>query len=414
MMKLRNVVLLFGLLSLMVCGPTLGQEPQRVRMQAPQKGSHKMLNEDGKAVVPFEFISSHVVIPVEINGKTLNLILDTGMPIDGALLFGSEAVDALGLQFVGKAPVMGVGGGRVESDLAMGVSFKLPGVELTNQMVLVTPRDSTRSRHFEGKDGVIGNSLFSHFAVRIDHDSMKVTLSDQERFEYAGSGAEMPLRIDRYPFLSCEVEIAEGVTVPVELVVDTGNGAALTLNVGAEEGIVLPEKVLEYHTRSMGPEILRLTGRIERLRLGPYVLENVLGSFRTPDHEPPPPWAKAGGVGQGVLRRFNTVFDYAHKRIILEPNRYFGEPFEFNMAGLQFIRATQGRLEVTRVIPSSPASEVGLLAGDQIVRINGRPASQFSQDELDRLLKQEGEEIEFDINRGEESLQLQLKLRRLM
>ncbi|MGB2929210.1 MAG: aspartyl protease family protein, partial [Desulfobacterales bacterium] len=350
---------------------SFAQEPQRMRMQAPPSGGYQMLAEDGRTVIPFEFISNHVVISIEVNGKTLKLILDTGMPLDGALLFGSETANDLGLQYVGKAPVMGAGGGMVESDLAMGVTFRVPGVEFTNQMVLVMPEDSTRSRHFEGKDGVIGHTLFSRLVVGIDHDKMEITLTEPDRFEYTGSGRELPVRIERYPFLLCEAAIVGGEMVPLELVVDTGNGAALTLNVGAQEGLVLPEKTIEYRTRSVGQEIVQLTGRIEHLRLGPYEFENLLGSFRTPDHEPAPPWEKAGALGQEILRRFNTVIDYTHERIILEPNRHFDEPFEFNMAGIQFARAAGGRFQVSRVIAGSPASEAGLEPGDHITRIDG-------------------------------------------
>ncbi|UCF79770.1 MAG: aspartyl protease family protein [Candidatus Eiseniibacteriota bacterium] len=405
-----------ALFALFVLAGSLGfaQEPQPVPMRIPPSGGYRMLTQDGKTAVPFEFISNHVVIPVEVNGHTFKLILDTGMPVDGALLLGSEAVDGLGLEFIGKAPVMGPGGGRVDSDLAMGVSFELPGVELTNQMILVMPPESTRSRHFEGKDGVIGRSLFSHFVVRIDYDSMKVTLTEPERFEYTGSGRELPVRIDRYPFLVCEASIVGDASFPLELVLDTGNGAASTLNIGAEEGLVLPEKVIEYHTRSVGQEIIRLTGRIKRLQFGPYVFTNLLSSFRTSDHGPAPPWERAGALGQEVLRRFNVVFDYAHSRIILEPNGHFDEPFEFNMAGIQFIRASQGGFQVTRVIPGSPASDAGLRAGDYISQINGQTAGQLGVDDAERLLRREGTEVTLDVLRGDESIHVRFTLRRLI
>lgn len=413
---MRSYAVQIVLLTLLVFAFSLSfaQEPERVRMEAPSAGEYRMLAEDGMTAIPFEFISNHVVIPVMVEGKTLNLILDTGMPLDGALLFGSETVSALELPYIGKAPVMGPGGHKVESDLAMGVTFRLPGMEFTNQMVLVMPQDSTRSRPFEGKDGVIGHTLFSRFVVDIDHDNMEVTLTEPDRFEYSGGGAELPLRIGRYPFLLCEADISGDGMVPLELVVDTGNGAALTLNVGAQEGLVLPEKVIEYQTRSVGNELLRLTGRIKRLQLGSYVLENLLGSFRTSAHEPAPPWAKSGALGQGILRRFNVIFDYAHTRIILEANSHFHEPFEFNMAGIQFTRAGDGRFKVSRVIPGSPADQGGLRPGDYIVQISGRPASELSADDAEQIMRKEGEEVTLGIRRGDGSLQLRLKLRRLI
>jgi len=413
-MKMWKAKALFIMFIVFSRSTSFAQEPKRMRMAAPPSGGYRMLTEDGKTIIPFEFISNHVVIPVSINGNTLKFILDTGMPTDGAVLFGSKRVNTLGLQIIGKAQVMGAGGGSVESDLSMGVTFGLPGVEFTNQMVIVMPEDSTQSRHFEGKDGIIGHTLFSRFVVRIDYDNMNIILAEPDRFEYTGTGQVLPLQMGRYPFLVCEADIKGGQRIPLSLVVDTGNGAALTLNVGAKEGLVIPEKVIEYHTRSIGPEILRLTGRIERLQLGSYMFKNLLCSFRTSAHEPAPPWAKEGVLGQGILRRFNIVFDYTHEKIILEPNGHFNESFEFNMAGIQFNRAAQDRFQISRVIPDSPASEAGLCAGDLIVQMNGRPVSQFSVDDVEQLLKKEGEKLMLDIKRGKELLQLSLILRRLI
>jgi hypothetical protein len=413
-MKFFRILAIFSLFLIIINSLSKAQEPRRVRMQVPQSGGYRMLTEAGATVIPFEFISKHVVIPVEMNGKTLKLILDTGMPFDGALLFGSEKVDGLGLQYIGKAPVKGAGGSMIESDMTMGVTFKVQDVEFSNQMVIVMPQDSTRSNHMEGKDGVIGQTLFGRFVVGIDHDRMEITLTEPNRFEYAGAGLEFPVRIDRYPFLTCDAEIRSGQKIPLELVIDTGNGAALSLNVGFQDGLVLPEKVIEYHTRSVGHEILRLTGRIDRLHIGPYVLRNLLSSFRTSNHEPAHPWEKSGALGQGVLRRFNTVIDYTGKRIILEPNGHFDEPSEFNMAGIQLIRATGGSFRITRIIPGSPVEESGVKVGDCILGINGKPTDQLTADDVEGLLREEGHEVDLDIRRGDDRMNVRLTLRRLI
>ena len=144
------------------------------------------------------------------------------------------------------------------------------------------------------------------------------------------------------------------------------------------------------------------------------MLEDVLASFRTPEHEPPPPWQKGGALGQGILHRFNVIFDYSRERLILEPNHFFGAPSDLNMAGIQFTRTAKGALEITHIITDSPASEVGLLEGDYIDRINGRPTGDLSLEELDRLFKQEGKEVTLGIRRDDEALTFRIELRRLI
>lgn len=412
-MKPHNLVLLL-VLTLATSGLAVAQEREAVPARVPALGAYRMTAPDGKTVFPFQFISNHVVIPVELNGDTLRLILDTGMPVDGALLFGSERVEKLGLQYVGKAPVTGVGGDKTESDVAMGVTFRVPGAEFTNQMVLVMPPDSVRGGRFERVNGVIGQTLFGHLVVGIDHDRKVVTLTEPSRFEYTGSGWELPLRFGRYPLLACSLAVSGEEEVGVDLVVDTGNVNALTLNPGAKEGVVLPVNTIDCRVAGLGRDIPRLAGRVERLRLGPYTLKNLLASFRDSTSEAAPPWETIGALGQGVFKRFNTIFDYAHNRIILEPSSRFDEPFEFNMAGIQFIRGSGGGFQITHVVKGSPASEAGLHVDDCIVQIDGEPASRLSADELERLLTKEGADVTLNLQRTGKPLNVRLRLRRLV
>ena len=334
-MRPKKMKILLFVIAAMVgitTGTSHAQEPQRMRLQGPPPGAWRMETQDGRTIVPFELRADHVVIPVKVNGRSLNLILDTGMPVDGVLLWGSQRVEAAGLEYAGKGLVMGPGGNPVESDLAMGVMLEVPGdtpgIEFTGQMAIVMPEDTTRTMHFEGTDGVIGQSLFGNFVVAFDYDSLKITFTEPERFEYTGEGALLPMRIERYPFIEVELGIEEQDSIPLELVIDSGNGAALTLNAADQDRLDLPEKVVAYKARTVSGEIGRVTGRIDHFRLGPFVLEDVLASFRTPEHEPPPPWQKGGALGQGILHRFNVIFDYSRSGMHIKPNSYFNQPFD--------------------------------------------------------------------------------------
>jgi C-terminal processing protease CtpA/Prc len=56
----------------------------------------------------------------------------------------------------------------------------------------------------------------------------------------------------------------------------------------------------------------------------------------------------------------------------------------------------------------------GLREGDEIIKIDGKPASTFTLDQFYRLFKQEGREYLFEIARGEERLSVRVKLRRIV
>jgi S1-C subfamily serine protease len=118
-----------------------------------------------------------------------------------------------------------------------------------------------------------------------------------------------------------------------------------------------------------------------------------------------------------ILRRFKLIFDYAHSRLILEPNDAFSEPYEEDMSGLALAPALDaGRkvFKVSQVLSNTPASEVGLRAGDLITSIDDQPASRLNVDQLTRLLKNDGREIKLTVARGGEEIRTSIKLRRLI
>jgi membrane-associated protease RseP (regulator of RpoE activity) len=381
----------------------------------PQSG-YTMLSEKGIAKIPFELVNNHICIPVKVNGsEALRMILDTGMPADGAFLFGGPRIDELGLQYVGEAMVSGVGGDPEYADVAMGVTLDLPDLKLMNQMVIVMPYDSTRNEFFQ-EDGAIGYALFSRFVVEIDYAKKVVKLTEPEKYTYKGSGQELSISfINNFPLLECSVEMESGKKVPVELTVDTGASHSISLNVGSHEAIKLPKKAIEFELgRGVGGVIEGHVGRIKSLHLGKYSLDNIVTSFYSGLLQGPMDIGENGSLGSTLLHRFIVTFDYPKKRMILEPNKCFDDPFEFNMAGMAFTKTGKGQFRIERVVPDSPASESGLKVGDLITLINGQPAQQLKIDDFYLLLKNEGKEVSLEISRNGKKLEVKMKLRRLI
>jgi|GEM_PF-930133 len=412
--KTKQIIVLSIIFLCFSLSTSSAQTRKIIRVQKPS-GNYEMLTSNGETQFPFELIRNQIVIPVEMNGSTLKLIFDSGMPADGVILFGNKRIDDLKFKYVGKAPVKGVGGKAIEADLAMGETINFPGMQLQNQMVIVMPEDSIRSLHFEGRDGIIGFSLLSRFVVKVDYDSMRVTLVEAKTFQYTGSGEEHKITIaNNRIFLPVTIKMNQEVSISGDLVVDTGNSAALTLNARKNKDIVVPEKSIVYTARSINETFFRFAGRIPNIQLGSITFDNVLCSFKTHENEPAPPWEKEGNLGHELLRRFNLIFDIANERIIFEPNHHLDEPFEFNMAGFQFIRTQHGNLEITYVISNSPASQSNLENGDQIISINGKPSNQYTYDELDDIFRLENEIIKLVTLHAGEEKEVIIELRRLI
>jgi S1-C subfamily serine protease len=126
---------------------------------------------------------------------------------------------------------------------------------------------------------------------------------------------------------------------------------------------------------------------------------------------------RAGGqLGYGVLRRFTITFDYSRKQAYLQPNAALKQPFEFDHAG--FIMASYGAefsgLKIFMVIGDTPAAAAGLRDGDEILTIDGKPASSFGLDGARAYFERETGTRTLTVRRGEQTLTVQVQLRSLV
>ncbi len=380
---------------------------------AQPAGDYSFTSDKHSTTIPFKISYNHIIISAKLNNQTdIELVLDTGMPANGALLYGGPEIDAVEFQTAGEVLVGGPGSAPVPAKLAGGVSLRIGDIEFTNQTMIVMPYDSVLS-FFARENGVIGLEIFSRFVVDIDYDRNLITLTEPEYFKYTDAGEELPIEIVRnFPYINCTITMESGKTVEAKLVMDIGASHALSLNLGSQEEIVLPEKSIDVQTgRSVSAKVFGKIGRIKNIKVGSYTIDDALVAFY---EKPLHPAAKEGNLGSGIFRRFNTIIDYNSKRIFIKPNKSFNDPFEFMMSGLQVSKNTEGFFVVDRIIPNSPASEAGILQDDRIIEANGKPASGIDAEIFNKLCTKEGETVTLKIRRGNTEHTVSLKLRRII
>jgi len=280
----------------------------------------------------------HVLVPVSVDGgEPFLVVLDTGMPIPGLMLHPSPRTDALDLKNTDGLRVAVGGGDAGDSRVGTGVTLALPGLELTEQIVTVTPvpgcsgaeRRSVKTPSLV--EGVIGLSIFESFVVTIDYDRSIITLIEPERFHYDGGGHEVPFTLGstNIPQITCEVEMRPGERIPVNVAVDTGATYSLSLTLGTHDDIHLPAGAKEeMKGYSAWGEVTGSLARVSAVYIGEQVLRDVLVTFFRKGAPGVPPCGEHGILGNEALSRFNTTFDYARKRMILEPNRRVNAPLE--------------------------------------------------------------------------------------
>jgi hypothetical protein len=396
-----------------------GEGPRVIRMMVPQTpstGCGTITSPDGVATIPFEDFGNHVLIPVKVGGEgPYSLILDTGMPVGGVMLFSDLQIGNPGSP---DRPKPQKAGGPIPvspESMRTGVELELPGVKLTDQVVMMMPGGGLFGGFHKGQ-GVIGAGLFDHFVVQIDYDRMVVRVHEPDNFEYTGAGQEIPVtRNDAgHVVVACEATLQDGKRVPLRLTLDTGAGHNVSLNAYSHEDITVPEGAVEHTLgRTVAGRIEGHIGRIRELRLGKYVLENIVASFRSIEYEGPFVFEKEGNLGSGILSHFNVTYDLPNNRIFVQPSGRFNEPFEWSMLGLE-LEPEEGALRVERIVPNSPAEEAGIGVGDRVISIDGRPAGEFNISSLRAALREEGKSVVLAVSRGGKNIEIRVRLRRLI
>jgi uncharacterized protein (TIGR02246 family) len=279
----------------------------------------------GKEVVevPFEVESGWVVIPVSVNGsQPLRFVLDSGA--GAAAITNPAIVDSLNLNITGKMQFRGAGGGGAPAGLSVAenVTFGIGGIELGNGRLAI---HASRS----GFDGIIGRPVFANLVVEIDWEKQVVRFYEPAKYKYSGSGKVLPLTFDDggRPYTMASLTEAER-TIPVKLVVDTGGSHALSLDVGSNSEIKLPEGATKKLLgRGGSGDITGYTGRVKALELGGQTFKDVPTIFPDSSSGTAGVNGRQGNLGSGILRRFKVIYDYSRKRMIVEPNKFSNDPF---------------------------------------------------------------------------------------
>ncbi|MDD5766043.1 MAG: aspartyl protease family protein [Candidatus Marinimicrobia bacterium] len=412
-MKTR-IFLPFMLMATLATTVLFAQENTPVRMKMPA-GGYEFARKLTSTTIPFKLINNLIIVQVELNGTKMNLVLDSGMPFDGAILFGSDKVDLLKLSYSSKMPVCGVDGSSVLADVSMGATLKVPKLTLTNQMIAVIPRDPVRSQQFEGQDGIIGSSFFAHFIVAVNYERQVIIISKPGNVNFAKAGLGVPVEVrENRIFLKADLQLENGSEIPGEFVVDTGNRSTLMLNTVNNSNLVLPDKTISYFTRGLTGKMECKMGRIKSLKFGDCQMNNVLASFNDGTAGTPPSFEKEGNLGNQILRRFNVTFDIPGNRIYFKKNELYNEPFEFNLAGFQIERTVDKNMVVNHVVPGSPADKAEIKPGDKIIMINSWPSSQLSMDEFEQTFGKTGSRVSVLIEHFGKTKNINLQLERFI
>lgn len=403
------------------------------------QGGFMIKNDRKRTRIRFELVNNLIIIPVKLNGLELSFLLDTG--VNTTLLLDLESQDSLELRNAEKIQLRGLGGlelidaykssgnvmeiGKLKND-------KLDVYVIYDEEINFSPRLGV------AVNGIIGSEFFKDFVVEINYSRKFLRVHDPSRFNKKLRKYErLPLHFYRNkPYLFSEIEV-EQKAYEVMLLLDNGLSDAVWIFPQSLDLKVPENSFYDHLGLGLLGDVTGRRGRIESMYLGKTVLTGVAAAF--PDSSSIQGLnmftERNGSIGGEVLKRFNLVMEYRNSYMYLKKNKYFGQPFNYNMSGIVLEHggfmlvesyetvvkpvspANEGKevfktplvykkfslqpsFRIVRLRENSPGSLIGLQVGDILVEINGKKAYHYNLEELTHILSsEEGKSIKIEVER---------------
>lgn len=415
-------------------------------------------NTDSESV-RFKLINNLIVIPLNINGRQLSFILDTG--VNKTILFNLTKNDSIGLKNVERVNLQGLGSGLpVEALISKNNKFRIKNLISYNEELFVILKDkfNVSGRMGVTIHGIIGYNLLKDIVVKINYNSKKITFYNPKTFKYRKCRKCETFPIEFYrnkPYINTEIQLDTigDKKTRVKLLIDSGGSDALWLFEDTKEEIKTPKRYFyDVLGEGLSGTIYGNRSRIPQFKLGSYKIDNPTVSFldsistfnarRFKDRN--------GSIGSSILKRFKIWIDYPKNKITFKKSASLKGNFNYNMSGIGVVYNGQTLIRVQestrivgfgeanqssknstvsfvtsykykfkpsyrvdRIVKDSPAEEVGIQQGDIILSINGKLSHHFSLGDIMNIFQsRNNKRIRMKIERNGEEKKFEFRLRK--
>ena len=334
--------------------------------------------------LPLVYRSGHAFIAVHVIGRSAAVdalfLLDTGATLS---LLDSELLADLNLEPAGDLQGLAVGG-TMPVQLVEIPFLRVGGVLLEGQVLGVTPIARTMSDQLGVEAaGVLGFDFFSRFVVTLDFAGGHCTLQRAGSGQPATEGTTLPLRfVDQQPTVE---GVLDG-SFRGRWRLDTG-ADALAVHTPAAAAWGLAERhpaIRELVTEGLSGATPVTVVRADSFQLGPYEIDRPL--LLIPSESLGVLGAESidGNLGTSILDRFEITVDFGRSQLHLVPGPVFLRRDRIRTT--DFLIGWSGTgVEVLMVEPGGEGHRSGLRVGQEVLRIAGRSALDWTELELTRL-----------------------------
>jgi hypothetical protein len=361
---------------------------------------------------PFRLLTGGIVTfkgKVSNYPDSLNFIFDTG---SGGISLDSATAARLKLATKeSDRTIRGIAGIR-KVKFAYNHTLHLPGLDVDSLNFHINDYDILSSVYGEKIDGIIGYSFISRYIIKIDYDSLKISVHTRGSMKYPRGGYMLKPILVNIPVAGAIIRDVDEVNG--RFYFDTGAGMCLLLSSEyVEDSVILRSKSKWYYSQAegLGGKTPMKQGVIKQMKFGPYKFRNVPTYIFNDEYNITSYPYLGGLIGNDLLRRFNLIINYSSRDIHLTPNSHFRDPFDYSYTGLGMYYV-DGQVRILDIMKGSPAEKAGLKVDDVIMAVQNNFDRNIQ--EYKNLMQTPGERVKILVNRNGEPVILNMKVKNLM
>lgn len=316
------------------------------------------------AWVPFDLTPGNQIrFALTLDGHPLTAILDTGVSYS-LLARASMPADHAPVRPGGSATAIG---GAVAIGWLPTHRLVIGGLTRTGGGITVADLPAIATGSAVAVDMLVGRDVLGGQAIDIDYADRRFRILPSGRMPFRGSVAPLSISAIRNVYES-EITLDGQRLRPI--VVDTGDGSAVTLSTPAWAGSGPHDQpATSAIAFGLAGPIVSAMSVVPMLSIGDLVARSV--EVRV---EPPRGFSEsigtAGRIGSGFLQHYRVLLDPGAGRMVLDPGPHADEPPLRSTSGL-LVGIEPDRLKVLHVMRGGPAAENGWQAGDEICAVDG-------------------------------------------
>lgn len=326
-----------------------------------------------KTEIPFEMRLGLVIIPVTINGKTYDFLVDTGAPN----LCTKELAAELKLETVVSQKAGDSQGVKEELDFVEMPPMYLNGVCFKETGAAVADLNRSEVLACLNADGIVGANLMKEAVWEFDYERKIITISEKRSsFVIPDTAIHLPFS----PALSStpRVNIAYNGVQDKNVTFDTGSNGYFASSKDVHDAIKTKSPSLK-EAKSYGSSGSGLygsgavdtnyTSRVDSTQLGDLTIQNNVVTFEKGSRT----------LGTKFLKNYRVIIDWSVNEILLIPVIPFKHSTHESFGFSPFI--SENKLIVSDIFINSEASKKGIQLGTQILEVNGVDYRTLSTDQ---------------------------------